>query len=315
MLSMQPRTISVGSINVDFQVRSERWPEGGETLLTRDFLRAGGGKAANRAFLARRLGAATVLFGCVGDDDFGDEALAPLQGVGVDVSRVGRARGQPTGLSMIVVRADGDKTILLAPNANMHASADDAARVRRGVAEAESGDVVSLDLEVPELMVNAAAQAARERQLVTVLDPSPAERMRDELYEASHCLTPNHGEAQRLAGFAIDDERGALRAARLFVERGAKSACVKLKAGGCAVFSSELESVIHAPKVEVVDKTGAGDAFAGALAVALLERQPLEEAARFAVFCSTLATTRYGSQAAYPDRARLEQALAAGEVK
>jgi ribokinase len=312
---MQPRTISVGSINLDFQVRSERWPEGGETLLTRDFLRAGGGKAANRAFLARRLGAAALLFGCVGDDDFGEEALAPLRGVGVDVSRVGSARGQATGLSMIVVQADGDKTILLAPNANMSESADEAARVAQTVAEARSGDVVSLDLEVPESLVNAAAQAARQCQLMTVLDPSPAERMRGELYGLSHCLTPNHGEAQRLAGFEITDERGALRAARLFVERGAKSACVKLKDGGCVVFSPDVESVIHAPKVEVVDKTGAGDAFAGALAVALLERQPLAEAARFAVFCSTLATTVYGSQAAYPDRARLERALAAGEVK
>jgi ribokinase len=251
----------------------------------------------------------------VGDDDFGEEALTPLRAAGVDVSRVGRARGQATGLSMIVVRPDGDKTILLAPNANMRASAEDAARVHESVAAAGAGDVLSLDLEVPDLMLDAAAQAARERELVTLLDPSPADRMRDELYGLSHCLTPNHGEAQRLAGFEIGDERQALRAARLFVQRGAKSACVKLKAGGCAVFSADVESVIHAPEVDVVDKTGAGDAFAGALAVALLERRPLEDAARFAVFCSTLATTVYGSQAAYPERARLEQVLAAGEVK
>ncbi|MFZ5892815.1 MAG: ribokinase [Myxococcota bacterium] len=304
----------LGSCNLDLQVRAERWPEPGETLLTSDLLRTGGGKAANRAFLARRLGLPAVLLACIGEDDFGEQALESVRRAGVDLSQVKSSVEHSTGLAMIVVRADGDKTILLAPGANDDFSTADAQRIAEMLKRASPGSVLSIDLEVPSLVVRAATASAKERGLTVVIDPSPADRMNADLYPAATCITPNHGEAARLCGFEVRNEEQALRAGEEFVRRGATSSCVKLPGGGCVVVTKEQHSTLKAPAARVVDKTGAGDAFAGALSAALFEGQNIFAAARAGVFASALAVTKFGSQASYPDRQTLERALLSNAV-
>jgi ribokinase len=308
MTTDEPILLALGSINLDLQVRADRWPGPGETLPVHGLLRAAGGKAANRACVAGRLGVKACLLGHVGDDDFGEEALSGPREIGVDVSRVKRVAGQATALAMIVVRGDGDKTILLAANANEAWREGDVEAVVKVVEAAPEGSVLTVDLEVPIAVVRAAVHAAQARGLKVLLDPSPADRMPDDLYAMIDVITPNPEETRGLIGVAVESAEDAVRAGEQLLARGVGVACVKLGDGGAALVTAGQREVVPPLDVEVVDKTGAGDAFAGALGVALLERQELLQAVKFAVATSSLAVTAYGSQAAYPDRGQLERA-------
>lgn len=297
--------VSLGSINMDFQVRVERWPQPSETLIGRDFLKIGGGKGANVAFIARRFGAEACLIGHVGDDALADEALAGVAAAGADL-QVARVPGAATGVAMIAVRPDGEKSIVLAPNANDVWRAEEAEHAAASLDRAPAGSVLVADLEVPRFVVEGAVQAARARDFVVVLDPSPAERAPRELFPLIDFITPNQSEASLLTGRRIESPADALEAGRLLLEWGVRVALVKLGTGACVVMSREEQFVVSGFRVEVVDKTGAGDAFAGALGVALLERMPLKQATEFAVATANLTVTRYGSQPAYPARHEVE---------
>jgi len=298
--------LSLGSINVDFQVRADGWPEQSETSIAGDFLMASGGKGANVAFIASRLGASARLVGRVGDDPLADVALAPLGRAGIDLSRVARSPHTPTGVSMIVVKQDGDKTIVLAPNANMSWEPGAERDVREAVQSAPEGAIVAVDLEIPPALARAGLQAARARGLTTVLDPSPGDAVTDELLALADYVTPNSRETERLTGIQARSEADAIAAGRKLLQRGVRAACVKLSDGGVVCVSGDGSQTVRSPRVEVVDKTGAGDAFAGALCTLLGEGRPLRECLRGAVAASALALTRYGSQAAYPSREKLD---------
>lgn len=303
--------LSLGSVNCDLQVRVERWPGPGETLPVRDFVAVGGGKAANVALLARRLGEHAVLLGRTGEDAFARIAREPLENAGVDLRHARSSRAERTGVALIAVRPDGEKTILLAGNANDHWSEDDMAAAQASVAEAPERSVLVADLEVPGEVVRRLAGAARERGFKTVLDPSPVRAMREALYPHFDCITPNPGEAAALAGFSVTNEDDALRAGTRLREQGAPAALVKLSDGGCVIVGDGRPLCLSAPQVEVVDKTGAGDAFAGALAVGLLRGKSVAEAARLAVAASAAAVSGYGSQASYLEEPELENLLSA----
>ncbi len=303
------QVIALGSINVDCQVRTERWPRPGETVIGKEFLLAGGGKAANRAYLARRLGVQARLLGKVGDDDLARYALQPLQEQGVDLRAVGRARGHATAVSMIIVRPDGEKTIILAANANDAWQAADAATVVAAIEGAPAGSVLTVDLEISPFIVQHALDAARRLGYPVVLDPSPAARCDPAWYRTITCLTPNPAEAEQLTGLPVRSPEEALQAGTVFLEQGVQHALVKLQHGGCVVVNRHLRAHIPSMAVDVVDTTGAGDAFAGALAVALLEGYDMGAAARVAVTAAALTVTRYGSQKAYPSRHDLERWL------
>lgn len=294
--------VSLGSINIDYQMRVPRWPEPGETLIGADLLRIGGGKAANVAYLARRLGADAVLIGHVGRDADGDTALAGLQAAGVDLTHVQRLADAATGLAAVFVRPDGEKTIVLAPNANDRWHDAQAEAGTAAIERAPAGAVLVIDLEVPRFVVERAMRAARRRGLRTVLDPSPAQALAPELLALADAVTPNASEAAQLANRPVQSPDEAFEAGQALIEGGAGAAFVKLATGACVVVTREDRFAVTGFRVPVVDKTGAGDAFAGALAVALLERMPLERAARFALAAGNLAVARYGSQPGYPAR-------------
>ncbi|GAB3528013.1 ribokinase [Pontibacter brevis] len=301
--------LSLGSINKDIQVRTERWPDPGETLLAHDFMTLGGGKGANRAFLARKLGAPALLLARTGDDSEAQEALNPLKEAGINLEHVKKLQGQRTGLSMIVVRADGKKTIILSANANQNWEPEGPDLVKQAIADAPDGSVLGVDLEVPATVVKQAMEAAIKRKLKVVLDPSPADQMQEDYYELADYLTPNKSEAERIVGFEIKNKADGFRACEEIQKKGTRHVIIKLGEEGFVMTSVNQRHFVPAPDVEVTDTTGAGDAFAGALAFAVWEGQEAGNALRFAVTATSLATETYGSQPAYPDKETIERKL------
>lgn len=306
--------LSLGSINKDIQVRTERWPEPGETLLAQDFITLGGGKAANRAYLVKRLGAPSLLLARTGDDDEAKEVLNPLKEAGVNLDHVKQSQGQRTGLSMIVVRPDGKKTIILSANANQNWESEGPDRVKQAILDAPEGSVLAVDLEVPAAVVQAALEAARKRGFLIVLDPSPTSALKAEYYEMADFLTPNKSEAESMVGFEIQNKEDGYKACKAMQEKGARHVIIKLGEDGFVMLSDDERHFVPAPDVQVTDTTGAGDAFAGALTFALWEGQDAVRALRFAVTASSLATETYGSQPAYPDRETIESKKAASNL-
>lgn len=297
--------ISLGSVNADFQVRVNRRPDLSETLMAEDFLQLSGGKAANVAYLARKLGIAAWLIARVGDDALAEQALQPLQDMGIDLRHVHAVAGKPTGVSMITVPPDGKKGIVLAGNANNEWSENDVAAVNQAIADAPSGSVLAVDYEVSPFIVQCAIATANERGIPVILDPSPADRVDPKILPQINYIAPNAGEAKKLTGVEIDSVDQAVEAAHYLLNQGVKNVCMKLKDGGCVLVNREMKFHVPSIPVEVVDTTGAGDAFTGGLAVAVLEGRSLQDAACFATAASHAAVTNYGSQPAYPDRAEL----------
>lgn len=299
--------LSLGSVNADFQLRLERPVGSGETLLAHDFARLSGGKAANRAALARRLGRSAHLLGRVGDDDLRAQALGTLDDAGVDLSCVSVATGQPTAFSVIAVPPGGKKAIILAGNANDCWDGEATQAVVDRIAGAPPGSVLAVDYEIPASVVRRAVEAARARGIAVVLDPSWPKRAERDVMAVAFAVAPNADEAGMLVDVKVTDLADAAEAAQRLSALGPRLAFVKLEDGGC-VLAEQGGAVTHVPPtgVPVLDTTGAGDAFTGALAVAVLERRSPRDAALFATAASHLAVTEWGSQPAYPDRARIE---------
>lgn len=304
-----PLVLSLGSVNADFQMRVRQPLEAGKTLMGSDFVRLGGGKAANVAVLARRLGVPAGVLGRVGDDDLRDQALAPLRAAGVDIGHVTTAAGRSTAVSMITVPPDGKKSIVLAGNAN---DAWDEAAARDAVSaigHAPDGSVLVADYEVPALIVERAVDAARARGLCVVIDPSFADRADTGVLARASAITPNAKEAGHLTDVEVDGLEAAAEAAGRLTGMGIAMVCLKLADGGCLLVHEGRMTVVPSLPASVVDTTGAGDAFTGALAVALLERRPAVEAACHATAASHVAVETYGSQPSYPTRDRIDALL------
>jgi ribokinase len=286
------RVIVVGSINADLVVRAERLPAAGETVTGGRFAHHGGGKGANQAVAAARLGAAVTMAGAVGDDDLGAEALAVLEREGIDVAAVRRLEGEATGVALIVVDAAGENQIAVASGANARLGAEVEAVVR-----AAGEGVVLLGHEVPEAAVLAGARAARGP---IVLNPAPARPLPDALLALGPVLTPNAGEARELGG-----AREPEAAARVLAARTGAPVLVTLGARGVLVVDGNAAETIAAPSVDVVDATGAGDAFNGALAAELAAGRPLRDAAALAVRAASLSTRVAGAREGMPRRDEL----------
>jgi ribokinase len=308
-LAMSRSLLSLGSINADFQVRVDEPPGRAELLAGHDLRRLSGGKAANVAVLARRLGHEARLFGRIGDDDLAEQALAPLRAAGIDLRGVRQRRGDGTSVAMVIVPPDGRKRIVAANRANLDFDDADIEAIEHGIAAADPGSVLVVDYEITPRAASRAIAAARERGLRVVIDPSlPGAVDKADLALAT-ALTPNEVEALALTGIKGNGPDAILDAAHALARLGPPLVCIKLDDGGCLLLHEKSAWHQRAAPVDVVDTTGAGDAFTAALAVALLEEQPPLQSAAFAVAASEVAVTGYGAQAAYPDRARLESQL------
>jgi ribokinase len=310
--------ISLGSINADFQVRVNHPVGSSDMLQASQFERFSGGKSANTAFLAARLGHRSVLLGRVGDDELAQQALDPLADAGVNVSGVTRASGKPTGLSMILVPPDCKKHIALAPNANDSWDEEAIASIEQRISRVSKPACLIINYEIPAPVVRRAVEAAGKQGLPVILDPSFADRVERTLLRQMHCITPNVTETAGLVGRNVKSVAEAAGAAAELRNSGVQLVCVKLGDGGCVLASRDELIHIPAAQVDVSDTTGAGDAFTTALAVALLEDRSPREAAAWGVASANLAVTGYGSQAAYAERRQIidlaENLLAGAEA-
>jgi ribokinase len=277
----------VGSVNVDLVVTAATLPRPGETVAGGTFERHGGGKSANQAVAAARLGAHVRMVGAVGDDDLGEEAVAALRDEGVDVSAVARLEGSATGVALIVVDRAGENQIAVASGANAELGSDAVEATLRGA----DGGVVLLGFEVPDAPVVAGARAARAAGLQVLVNPAPARTLPPALLEHSPLLTPNLDEARALAG-----EQDPEAAGRALAARTGAPVVITLGADGALVVDGDAVERLPAPRVEVVDTTGAGDAFNGALACELARGAALPDAVRAAIAVAAASTGAAGAR-------------------
>jgi len=273
---MPGTVVVVGSINADLVVTLDRLPAPGETVIGGRFARHGGGKGANQAVAAARAGAHVRFVGAVGDDDFGAAAIAELEHAGVDVGAVA-CTTEPTGVALIAVDREGRNQIAVASGAN---ATVDGSRI----GTLNAGDVCLLGFEVPDAAVVAGARAAHSAGARIVLNPAPARPIPDELRGLGAILTPNADEADALGGAR---QIAAVAGGPVIVTRGAD---------GAVLVQADTETEIPAPRVDVVDTTGAGDVFNGVLAAGLAAGLDLEAAARRAVEAATASVRVAGAR-------------------
>jgi ribokinase len=303
--------VVVGSLNMDFVVAVERLPAPGETVIGSNFEMHPGGKGANQAYAAGKLGAgnvATRMIGRVGYDVFGDSLKASLSAAGVDVSAVHGTRSAATGVALIPVEKSGQNSIVVASGAN-HALAAAEVEAMRPVIRGAS--FVLFQLESPLDTVTAAMKLAHEEGSRTILDPAPARPLDPKLLAMVDILTPNETEASILAG--LPPERVSLEnvpsLGRRLLDLGPKSVVLKLGEQGCYYFDGQTELRSPAFPMEARDTTAAGDTFNAALAVALTEGQTLADALRFANAAAGISVTRVGAQTSIPARSEVDALL------
>jgi ribokinase len=297
------RILVVGSANVDFTIAAPRLPAPGETVTDGTLLVNHGGKGANQAVAARRLGADVRLIACVGRDASGAAIRDALAGEGIGVEGVVDAETDATGTALIVVDPAGENQIAVAPGANRALTVE---QVRARAADFAWADVVVCQLEIPMASVRAALTLARDHAAITVLNPAPVPATPLDVLPLVDYLTPNAGEAERLSGIAVRAPADAGAAARKLLEAGARAVIVTLGKEGALAYGTEA---VHVPAfpVQAVDTTAAGDAFNAGIAVALAEGRPLREALTFASAAAALTCTRRGAQASLPSRAEVER--------
>ena len=304
--------VVVGSLNMDFVVTVDSLPAPGQTVLGRNFQMIPGGKGANQACAAARLGENSTgvkMVGRVGYDVFADHLKASLSAAGVDVSAVNATRAQATGVALIAVDTAGQNSIVVASGAN-HAFAASETEAMRSVFR--GARFVLFQLESPLDTVAAALKLAREEGAGTILDPAPAAVLSAELLGNVDILTPNETETSILLGLPPGrvSRSNAPALARSLRGRGSKAVVLKLGDQGC--FYSDAKSEIFSPAfpVTALDATAAGDTFNAALAVALAEDRGMEDVLRFANAAAAISVTRMGAQASVPARGEVDALLA-----
>jgi ribokinase len=309
---MGNRIVVVGSSNTDMIVKLPHLPKPGETVSGGAFSTAAGGKGANQAVAAARAGADVGLVARVGDDSFGEQAIAGFVGDGIDVRHVTRHPAAPSGVALIFVDDAGENCIAVAPGANARLTPEDVEAAEELITGAA---VVVMQLETPIEAVERAAALAREHGVRVILNPAPARPLSDEILRNVSILTPNESEAELLTGIQVEDDAGAEAAARALVARGVGTVILTLGSRGAFVFESESGELVPSFEVQAVDTTAAGDVFNGSLAVGLAEGMPLAKAVRFANAAAALSVTRLGAQPSAPTRPEIESFLSEMEER
>lgn len=301
MTDKQARVAVIGSLNMDVVVQALRPPQMGETVLGEAVHFIPGGKGANQAVAAARLGAHTEMIGSVGSDPFGQDLLESLKKSGVETTAVKTVSIAPTGVASILL-SGGDNSIIVVPGANGHCLPED---VDAGKERIAGVDVVLLQLEIPLETVLSAARTAKELGKKVVLNPAPARELPGELYRLTDVITPNRSELELLSGHSIGEEDLA-EAMQVLLDQGVGCVVTTLGEQGAAILSGEGFRRVAVHPVDAVDTTGAGDAFNAGLACALSEGMELAEAVDFAGRVAALAVTRLGAQDGMPTRREVE---------
>ena len=303
--------VVIGSSNTDMVVKTATLPRPGETVTGGEFLLAPGGKGANQAVAAARLGVPVIFIAKVGADAFGNQAIDGYKKEGIDTSLIGQEKDHATGVALILVNQKGENLISVASGANFQWSDADLSRFCSVI---EQAGMVVMQLEIPLDVVVRIAQIAADAGVPVLLDPAPAAELPDELLQNVTYIKPNEHEAETVSGIKVVDENSAIQAAQRLLDFGVKQAAViTLGAEGALVFErGGKPEVVKAPKVQAADTTAAGDAFTGALAWQLNQGVELLEAVRIANYVAALSATRMGAQPSLPTQEELDTFVKSG---
>jgi ribokinase len=301
------RICVVGSSNIDLFFRTPRLPKPGETLAGRDWFLGYGGKGANQAVMASRLGAKVAMVSRIGNDVFGEGVLNNFHMEGIDTTYVRTDERRSTGLASIVVDDDARNCIILVPGANQDLTPQD---VRDAVPAIHSANVLLCQLEVPLEATLESCRLARAAGVGTILNPAPAIELPEELLALADYCIPNETEIELLSGMPTGDLAQCEKAAKELLRRGPKVVLLTLGANGTMIAEEKETCLVPATPVQAVDTTGAGDAFIGSLAVYLSQGSALREAVGKANAVAALSVTRLGTQTSFPRRDEVETFLA-----
>jgi len=296
--------VVLGSLNMDLSINVPRIPLPGETICGGSMMTRPGGKGANQAAACARLGRQVAMIGCVGQDDFGRRMKDNLRSIGVDVSHIKEETSAPSGTAMILVDTKGENCIVLSPGANQIVTIDpvDADLIKQA-------KILLLQLEITPETVCEAADIAKAAGVPVLLNPAPAIAFNEDIYAKIDYLIPNETEATLLTGVKVKDIPSAEKAAKILLERGTKTVIITLGADGAFLATNQRKVHVPALKTDVVDTTGAGDAFIGGFASALVQGKGIDLALNMASAAGALAATKAGAQTSLPTRQELESYL------
>ena len=290
---MKPKIVVVGSSNTDLVVQVPHFPSPGETVLGDGFIMAHGGKGANQAVAAARLGAQVTFVSCLGQDSFGEMAMEAYRAEGINTEFIRIDSKAPSGVALILVDPKGENEIAVASGANFTLTVADVEMAEPAI---QSADCVLLQLETPLPTVETAVALAKKHEVPVILNPAPARPLPESLLKSVDVLTPNETEAEML-GLVGSDQTDI---ARNMLRLGIETVVMTMGSRGALLVSDGEEQQIPAFPTSAVDTTAAGDAFNGALAVAIASDQPLEDAVRFANAAGAFAASSPGAQSSLP---------------
>jgi len=300
----RPNVVVVGSLHMDLTIKAKTIPRLGETVLGDEFKMSPGGKGANQAVAAAKLGANVTLIGRVGSEAFGTDLVRNARLHLIDTNFIIQDTETQTGLALIMVDKKGNNVIAVFPGADLKCSKEDIDRAESTIA---SADILLAQLETPIPVVQHAVQKAFQHGVRVILNPSPAHTLPEEVLKKVYVLTPNESEAEILTGTNITNLTSAKRATEEILRKGAANVVLTMGKIGALVGTKDEIFHVRSPEVTPVDTTGAGDAFCGALGVAISSGKNLEEAVAYANCAGALATTKMGAQEALPTREELEK--------
>lgn len=301
-MSTPPYILVVGSSNTDMVINSPHLPAAGETIIGSSFFMNPGGKGANQAVAASRLGGHVTFICKTGNDIFGKQAAAIFENEGIDISYVIEDANNPSGVALITVDDHGENTIVVASGSNATLSRGDIVHCRNVI---ENASIVLMQLEIPLDTVHYVAEIACEKKLTVILNPAPACKLDDSLLKNISIITPNEKEAEMLTGIKVSDVESAKHAAQALSARGIQTVIITLGQKGALILDKGEFELVPSLTVKAVDTTAAGDIFNGALAVALNEGRSLKDATAFACKAAAISVTRKGAQSSAPYKKEL----------
>jgi ribokinase len=290
--------IVIGSANTDMVVKTDILPLPGETKLGCKFFMNAGGKGANQAVAAARLGGKVTFIAKVGNDIFGKQTLVNLHKENINIDYVFVDDDEPSGTALIMVNQRGENCIVVAPGANACLLPADIGIVN----VIASAEIILMQLEIPMETIAAVVKIAKINNLRVIINPAPAQTLDSELLQGLFLIIPNETEAAFLTGITVSDDASASEAADVFLKKGVQNVIITLGRQGAFFKNSNIRFTISAPTVNAIDTTAVGDTFCGALAVALTEGKEWDKAIKFAVEAASVSVTRIGAQSSVPYR-------------
>jgi ribokinase len=289
----------IGSSNTDMVIKTEKLPRPGETIVSGTFLVNPGGKGANQAVAASRLGGTVTFITKRGNDLFGNQSVGLLMREGIDTQFIVKDNEHPSGVALITVDAGGRSSSVTAPGSNTHMFPED---IADKIFDPARFEILLLQLEIPMSTIEFAAQSASKNGIKVILNPAPIEKIPENLFKYIWLITPNETEAETLTGIRICDLTTAEKSSDVLIEKGVKNVVITMGAKGAFIKSENFSGLVPAVKVKVADITAVGDVFNGAMAVALSEGKDFRSAVIFANKAASISATRMGAQASAPYR-------------